>query len=71
MKYKYSHTEQIVREELLNTSRIKNLIEEYILEKQRLEKILTVDFTKPPTVFIDETFIHKNYAQKNLCNLLI
>jgi hypothetical protein len=63
MGYKYSYNKKIIREEIINSERIQKLIKNYLLEKLRLEKILSTDGKKPPVVYLDESVIHKNYVQ--------
>jgi transposase len=56
MKYKYQYSRKIIRQQLINTQRIQNMIKDYLIEKLRLEKL----YCPPKTVFVDETHAHKN-----------
>ncbi len=55
-----SHTDQIIREEMIKTKRIQKLIKDFLIEKLRLETI----YAKPSSVYIDESVIHNNYVNK-------
>jgi hypothetical protein len=70
MGYKYSYNNKIIREEIVKTERIQKQIKEYLIEKLRLEKIYSIDGQKPPSVFVDETVIHKNYVNKKTLQLM-
>jgi transposase len=63
MGYKYSRTNQLIRNDLINNIDIKRKRIKYLIEKRRLEKI------NPGSLFvyIDETFVHKNYVK---CKIL-
>ncbi len=37
MKYKYKHSNKVIRNEIIKTSRIRKLIKEFLIEKLRLE----------------------------------
>jgi hypothetical protein len=59
MSYKYHYSNQIIRSNLINKIENKRKRINYLIEKRRLEK-------KSPNsvfVYIDETFVHKNYVK--------
>jgi hypothetical protein len=62
MKYKYKHSNKVIRNEIIKTSRIQKLIKEFLIEKLRLEKL----YSPPKTVYIDETHIHINDVNKKI-----
>jgi hypothetical protein len=45
---------------MIKTKRIQKIIKDFLIEKLRLETI----YAKPPSVYIDESVIHKNYVNK-------
>lgn len=62
MKYKYKHSNKVIRNEIIKTPRIQKLIKEFLIEKLRLEKL----YSPPKIVYIDETHIHINDVNKKI-----
>jgi transposase len=59
MGYKYEHSKKIIRSDLMNKIEIKRKRIKYLIEKRRIEK----QSPNSEFVYIDETFVHKNYVK--------
>jgi transposase len=59
MGYKYSDTKKLLKSQIMNRPDIKKKRINYLIEKRNIEKLLP----NSPFVYIDETFIHKNYVK--------
>jgi transposase len=58
MGYTYNRTNELIRNDLINKIDIKRKRINYLIEKRRLEKL----YPNSLFVYIDETFVHKNYV---------
>ena len=62
MKYKFGRTDELIRQEIIQTPRIQRKIIDYLIEKKRLED----EIPGRLFVYIDETPVYVNYVNKRV-----
>ncbi|XP_054154611.1 L-seryl-tRNA(Sec) kinase-like [Oppia nitens] len=64
MGYKYSYTQKIIREEIINTPRIQEKIKQFFLNKNEIIKTIVTNDGTPVFVWLDECCCDKNIVPK-------